>query len=265
MGIYHDHDILTDDGDDEEKRKLRAFIFDDGVAFGIIDQMVEHWRGWCQSHYSSRMIVMADDTKQAARISSYLHSRHNINCTLATSKEDMAGRRIKHFREKREGRCLVTVAMAYIGFDCPDLTHLAYLSTTRAATWLLQSFARVNRFDRNAPLDYDHQHAFVFAPDDKRMRVFMSWMREQQEVGVRERVKRFAPSPDGTMPIRSDIEPVSATLGATAIESLEGRIAPETKHYLDKLAKECPSFEGMPYHRMLDIVRYFGDKDHKPS
>lgn len=254
---------LIDDGEDEEARKVRTILSSDDFVCGLLDDMVCDWQEWRQRRgYNSRMIVMAEDTKQARRWRDYLQSRHNIPCVLATTREEAAGRKLRHFRERRSGQCLVTVAMAYVGFDCPDLTHLAYLTPTRAPSWLLQSFARVSRFDSNAPIDYDHQHAFVYAPDDQRLRVFFDWMRAQQEMGVRDRRggngTKAAGQEELPLAVPDDFEPISGLLGAQAVESLDRRINPETAAQLDAFTRNCPYAANLPKSQLYEILAKAG-------
>lgn len=254
---------MLNDGEDEESRKVRTFLSGDNAVAGLLDGMVEHWRDWCKRVYLSRMLVMADDQTQAKKWRKYLQEKHNVACVLATSKEESAGRKLRHFRERKHGQCLVTVAMAYVGFDCPDLTHLAYLSAARAPSWMLQSFARVSRFDRNAPVDYDHQHAFVFAPDDQRMRDFCVWLRDQQNMGMADRRGRTPPE-NGKAPLvveSDDFETISATIGGCAAESLSERIDPETTAKLEALKKQCPDAGGTTITGLFGILKTAGVLD----
>lgn len=249
------HDLM-DDGDDEESRKVLTFLSGEKTVGRLLDNMVDDWRVWCKTAYESRMLVMASSIAEARRWKHYLEEKHSIPCVLATSKEEAAGRKLRHFRERRHGQCLVTVAMAYVGFDCPDLTHLAYLSATRAPSWLLQSFARVSRFDRNAPIGYERQHSFVYAPDDLRMRVFMAWLRNQQEMGITERQVRGPlkePRKPGYPP-DDEFEPLDAAPGFTAMESLHARIEPAKLSRLMQFASSCPAAAGLPLSQLDEIL-----------
>lgn len=257
-GQEHILDMLEDNGD-EESRVTRTFLECDASVHRLLDGMVDHWRQWCRERYTSRLLVMADDTANARRWRTYLQGHHGISCTLATSREEAAGRNLAHFRERRQGQCLVTVAMAYVGFDCPDLTHLAYLSTARAPSWMLQSAARVSRFDARAPLAYEHQHAFVFAPDDARVRAFAQWMRVETNMGIRERICRTPNSP-GTPPIvpPEDFEPLAADPSRIAVESLTGRLDPDTVDRLESVRRTIPYADKLTTSQLHDMLRGLG-------
>lgn len=256
-GMSHEHDLL-DDNDDEESRKVRTFLSAERAVGDLLNDMVDDWRDWCKRVYHSRMIVMAEDVSQARKWKHYLESRHKIPCVLATCKEEAAGRKLRHFRERRHGQCLITVAMAYVGFDCPDLTHLAYLSPTRAPSWMLQSFARISHFDRAAPVDYDHQHAFVYAPDDERMRRFMDWLRQQQAMGVADRRGRTPPGPHERVDPQDEFDPLGATSGGVAVESLYRRIDPVTQERLEAFARKCPAASQIPRSQLFEILASAG-------
>ena len=258
---------LLDDNDEEESRKVRTFLASDASVCSLLDTMVADWRLWRDRAYASRMIVMADDTKAARRWHKYLEDKHNIPCVLATSKEESAGRHLRHFRERRSGQCLVTVAMAYVGFDCPDLTHLAYLSSIRAPSWMLQSFARVSRFDPKSTLDYARQHAFVYAPDDARMREFIAWLREQQRIGISDRSGNGAGGGKGPPPGGDNLdefEPLSAVAKGLAIESLHGRLNPDVEQRLCAFVSSCPGAETIPKSLLFEVLKRAGKDLSRP-
>lgn len=257
-GLPQIHDLLADD-DDEESRKVRTFLARSATVHQLLDNAVDHWQKFRRT-YQSRMIVMADDIASARQWRKYLEEHHGIPCTLATSKEEAAGTKLRQFRERKRGQCLVTVAMAYVGFDCPDLSHLVYLSAIRAPSWMLQSFARVSRFDPVAPCEYEHQHAYVFAPDDARMRAFMAWLRKQEDMGVEDR-RRRGPSPGEPKPVvrvDDEFEPVDAAAGGTAVESLDGRLPPEVEARLADFAVRCPDAADLPKSKLFKILSTAG-------
>lgn len=254
-GVEQTHD-LSGDGGDENSRIVRTMLSSDKYVHDILDHMVDDWRTFCRKEYESRMLVMADKIAEAVKMREYLQQRHNIACVLATSKEEAAGRQLRHFRERRQGQCLVTVAMAYVGFDCPDLTHLAYLSSIRAPSWMLQSFARVSRFDARAPISPERQHAYVYGPDDQRFREFCEWVRDQQAMGVADRLRggNGNREPKEVVEIQDDFEPIAATTGDLAVESLNRRISPEMEKKLRAFKDLCPAAASLPYSQLYEIL-----------
>lgn len=254
----HNLDLLDDDGD-EESRKIQAFLASEKAVRALIDRAVIDWNEWRQRVYQSRGIVIANDIAEAQRWRNYLRDHHKIHCTLATSKEERAGSQLRNFRERREGQWLVTVAMAYVGFDCPDLTHMVYLSSTRAPAWMLQSAARVSRVDSKAPVSYDGQHAFIYAPDDSRIRQFSEWVRAETEVGIEQRRERSSPfAARDLVEMPDDFEPISAEVGTCAVESLHRRLDPDVVARLDAFAASCPAAADLPRSKLFEILTRAG-------
>lgn len=83
-----------------------------------------------------------------------------------------------------EGRIpvAVTVAMAYVGTDAPNMTHLCVLTHYRSKSWLHQLFARVWR--RSPGIEYEDDYCVAFCPDDERLVTVVDELRAAQQVGV---------------------------------------------------------------------------------
>lgn len=255
---------LIDCSTEEDSRKVRAFLADDEACKGILDRMVADWRDWRRTKYPSRMIVMAADQDAARRWKEHMEKQHGIPCVLATSSEGAKGRRrLRQFRDEKRWHCLVTVAMAYVGFDCPDLTHLAYLSHIRAFSWMMQAIGRCSRVDHaNAALvPAQHQHAFVYSLDDEQNRKFCSAVRLSSRLGIADRPPDQRPARDEFAervlgPV-DDFEPVSARLGALAIETARpdiGRMNPALTAKLQEFAATCPGAKGLSLTQLYDIL-----------
>jgi hypothetical protein len=85
---------------------------------------------------------------------------------LATSDIADAHEAIAAYRLRSEPAVLVTVAMAYEGMDCPEVTHVACLTHIRSRPWLEQMIARATRVDPHGGA-YDEQRAVIYHPDDQ--------------------------------------------------------------------------------------------------
>lgn len=251
-GVKTVHDLLAPLSE-EDSRAIRTCLADDDYCTCILDEMVQDWRERVKNTYPTRMLVMAENISAARRWADYLERAHHIPCVLATSNERGSSRKMEAFRKRQEGQCLVTVAMAYVGFDCPDLSHLAYLSSIRAPAWMLQSFNRISRVDSRAPIAYDLQHAFVFAPDDAPMRQFLDWLRTEQEMGIADRRRGRAEGVGGPLP--EDFQPLDAEVGLCAIESLHGRIDPETEVAIAEFVRRCPEAADLPRSKLHGILK----------
>jgi hypothetical protein len=106
---------------------------------------------------------------------------------VAISDAPGAQEAIAAFRLRAEPSVLVTVAMAYEGMDCPEVTHVACLTHIRSRPWLEQMVARATRVDPHAGA-YDQQHAVVYHPDDVLFRRFRRQIETEQ--GTRARTPR---------------------------------------------------------------------------
>jgi superfamily II DNA or RNA helicase len=241
----------------EESRALQTFLASLDSVHGVIDRMLAHWRDWTQHNYRSRLIVVANRQSQAKNLAKYIESRHGLRCCLAISELDDSQDNLKRFRKYKEGDCLVTVGMAYVGLDVPDLTHMAFLSATRSFPYLLQAFARISRVDYACGLPYERLFGFVFTPDDGPMRRHWNWLRTAQVLGIKDRAQRN-PGTDGSEPreVRSDLfVPISATLGSVAYENLAGRLADDEVAQVEALRRECPEAAGLPHTMLATILR----------
>jgi superfamily II DNA or RNA helicase len=267
-GFYRRFDMASEDMEpeavEEGTKIVRTILSGWEAVRQILDEMVKHWKAQRERVNYGRMIVMAPDAAAAKRYARYLTETHDINCIVATIREERSGNKLSQFRKREKGQCLVTVAMAYVGFDCPDLTHLAYLSTIRAPSWMLQSFARISRRDRQTTLDYEQQRGFVFAPDDPLFRRFNCWLREEQLMGIQLSTGRRQEKPEGDgggygepkIEIRDGLQPLDVNLSGKAVESMSVRLAPATVARLEAFQAACPSARGLALSQLYEILRH---------
>jgi superfamily II DNA or RNA helicase len=106
---------------------------------------------------------------------------------VAISDAPGAQEAIAAFRLRAEPSALVTVAMAYEGMDCPEVTHVACLTHIRSRPWLEQMVARATRVDPHAGA-YEQQQAVVYHPDDVLFRRFRRAIETEQ--GTRARMPK---------------------------------------------------------------------------
>jgi superfamily II DNA or RNA helicase len=253
---------------EEERRALNTFLSRPETLYGVVDRCVDHWREWRAHMYPSRMIVIANRQKEARALAEYLHTKKGMQPVLAISDEGEASQReITAFRRDRKGDVLVTVGMAYIGLNVPDITHIAFLSNIRSIGYLMQALFRNNRYDRNAywtlrpeeHFSYPRQCAYSFVPDDPRMRAFAEWLREQTRIGIREREKRNPPEGPGPEGPEQSPEavftPIDAKLGKVSYEDMGGRLSPQEQAIVENLRLTCREAAGMPHTHLAAILR----------
>lgn len=179
---------------------LRTFLAKSGpdlVAKGLRD-----WLVYRASYPRSHCIVVADSQAAAKRYAGIARTETGESVALAISDDSTeAHRALRRFRTGKGARILVTVGMAYEGLDAPHASHLILLTANRWHGWLMQSVARVTRFQKG-------KRAFVYVPDDPRMREFVEWMKHEQQVGAKEREKREGVGGDRTpnmIPVDSEV------------------------------------------------------------
>ncbi|TXH55567.1 MAG: hypothetical protein E6Q97_08580 [Desulfurellales bacterium] len=252
--VEHILDTLDDNGQ-ENARVVRTFLRCEDTVHKLLDIAVEHWRTWRNDCYESRMLVMADTIKDAEKWRNYLSNHHGIPCVLATSDAASASRDLEAFRLKKCGLCLVTVGMAYVGFDCPDITHTVYLSRVRAKSYLAQASARGSRFDPMARIEYRYQHAFMFGPDDEALRRFAIENRLQTETGIRDRPEREGIGGGGAFSPLDTFKPLGADPGAIAVESLARRLSPADVAMVEDFIRRCPRAASTPRSVLFEILQ----------
>ena len=137
-----------------------------------------------------RGLIAATDQEHARTVISYLRRVHgNLQVLLATQDESQAQDNLRRFR-RGEGDVLVTVAMAHVGYDCPAISVVLPLTTTRQEGWLRQLVARGLRM--LPTLDRELQVCHAIVPDDARMAAFVAQLRGESVAGLRQREEREA-------------------------------------------------------------------------
>lgn len=261
-GSTDSYDMASAQLDAEALKKnpdiLNTFLSGWNAVKSVLDEMVDHWRRQQKIHPYGRMLVIAKGQDEAERYAGHLSDTHGITCVLATERTERKGVKLSAFRRRSAGVCLVTVQKAYIGFDCPDLTHLAFLSDIRAPSWMLQSFARVTRFDREAPMLYPQQRAYVFGPDDPCFRWFNEVLRKEQNlvVGMREKKRQQSPRDGGGGPYleQSNFTPLDITISGKSVESMTRRLEPDIVKSVQAFAADLPGAQAVPISLMYEIL-----------
>lgn len=107
---------------------------------------------------------------------------------------------------------LVTVRMAFIGYDCPEITVVGVLTHYRDGGHLMQLVGRGLRvWDKMPPRE---QSCVIVAPDDPKMQGFLSLLRDENEQGLKlldEREDREA----GSEPVQETLSYVEAAVATT--------------------------------------------------
>lgn len=157
----------------------------------LVDKAVEYLIERRRVFIGYKGLIAAVDQTHAKDIHEYIKRRHrNFNAVVAISDEDGSHEVMNDFRPKSiggadRGDILVTVGMAYVGYNCPSITVVGMLTNKRYEGWLEQTAMRGGRVWSERPVD--EQWVIVVAPNDKRMREFADNLRSASEAGLKYR------------------------------------------------------------------------------
>lgn len=228
------HSIQIASATDKEVSKvIQTFLGKTEFRTNLLRRGLEHWTRHRKTVYPSRAIVVCATQKMAREVSEQIEQWYKgVQVVLAISDEGAeAQKAIRKFRRNEYGHVLVTVGMAYEGLDVPDCKHLICLTDTRSIPWLDQAFARVTRVDYNAiseGFNYKKQKAYIFVPDDPRMKNVVAHLEEEQDRGIK--IKE-AKQPDGTL--EEEAEPEDKSEPGSTFIGLGARSGDSTTAMLD--------------------------------
>lgn len=155
----------------------------------LVDQFVEIANEQRRiTHPGLRDLIAARNQKQAGEIQEYLLKRHRIKALKAVSEDGAeAHEALRQFKQGKH-TTLVTVNMAYVGYDYPAISHILPLTAYRAGGYLSQLTARGLRVWRDIPAE--NQTCYMVAPNDPMMARFVEELRNESDKGLKERERR---------------------------------------------------------------------------
>ena len=127
-------------------------------------------------------LIIAMDHEHARGIVELMRRRHGVIPTLVLSDDPTASARIDHFAEGSMP-WIVAVRMVSEGVDIPRLRVGVFATNTSTELFFRQATGRLVRWTRGLR----HQKAFLFIPDDPRLRAFASQIAEQRRHSLRRR------------------------------------------------------------------------------
>ena len=125
-------------------------------------------------------MVIAMDQDHAKGIAKILHERLGVRSTIATSDDPSASRKIADFTESNDP-WIVAVRMVSEGVDIPRLKVGVYATNTVTDLFFRQAVGRLVRTTGGSR----EQRAYMFIPDDARLRQFASGIAEQRRHSLR--------------------------------------------------------------------------------
>lgn len=212
--------------DAEVSQVIQTFLGKTEFRDRLLMRGLEHWVNQRKT-YKSRCIVVCASQDMARAVSKQISELHpKCEVALAISDDPRSDKVIKAFRRGQFGHVLVTVGMAYEGLDVPDCKHMICLTDARSIPWLEQAFARVTRVDYKAiaaGIPYSEQKAFIFVPDDPKMRTVVSYLETEEDRGIRikkEREEQEEKAEKDRSEAGVTFKPLGATSTGTSIGAL---------------------------------------------
>lgn len=221
---------LSDDGDD-----LAPALRDEKVWKPLVDRVVVKVRDKQKFNKSYRGLISCMQQSDAKKVQKYLQQQYpDLRVGIAVSADTDAPQSLADFKVKPMD-ILVTVRMAFIGYDCPQITVVGILTHYRDGGHLMQLVGRGLRVWKEMPAR--NQSCVIVAPDDPKMQGFLSLLREEQEQGLKLIDERETPEP-GEEPI----EPVQPML--SFVESAVATTTKAASNEVDVDADELLLIEG---------------------
>lgn len=173
---HHRRSTLREAKGKDVQRTRSAFLGDSQAMDDFIRRALAHWKQWRQRNAlagDAKCIILCKSQEEAIRVTAWLETEGvRVAIAISDDGDGKSDQRIGDFANNLGAHVLVTVAMAHVGLDVPDATHLICLSRYRSKSWLEQAFARVTRFNPKFG-SWDAQRAFIFVPDELEMQAFI--------------------------------------------------------------------------------------------
>lgn len=142
----------------------------------VLDQAHHRLVELRRTHPAAAGLVIAADQEHAKGIARLLHQRHRVHAVVATSDDPSASARIARFAESADP-WIVAVRMVSEGVDIPRLRLGVYATTTTTELFFRQA---VGRFVRHTGGRAADERAWLFIPDDPRLRTWAASIAEQR-------------------------------------------------------------------------------------
>lgn len=169
-------------------QRLRTALSLEGDWLGtVLRDAVDRLATIRRTHPAAAGLVIASDQEHARGIADLLRWRFKTHPTLVTSDDPTASDRIARFAAGTD-EWLVAVRMVSEGVDIPRLRVGVYATTTTTELFFRQAVGRLVRWMPGVP----DQRAWLFIPDDPRLRAWAALMAQQRRHSLARDARRGA-------------------------------------------------------------------------
>ncbi|MFA9443978.1 DEAD/DEAH box helicase [Egicoccus sp. AB-alg6-2] len=198
-------------------QRLRTALSPDGEWLPtVLEQAHTQLLRLRESQPDAGGLVIAMDVEHARSIQKLLKAGHGVDAVVATSDDPLASEKIADFAAGRDP-WIVAVRMVSEGVDVPRLRVGVYATNTVTELFFRQAVGRLVRWSGSLR----RQKAFMFIPDDFRLRTFATQIAEQRTHSLKRREEEGDQDPvdllDQLPPEGEDQLSLFAAISATAV------------------------------------------------
>ncbi|HVM20271.1 MAG TPA: DEAD/DEAH box helicase family protein [Egibacteraceae bacterium] len=181
-GTVTEYDLSRDGTD------LRDVLRRADVWQPLADAVVSSVQDKQHQHPEHRGLISCMDMNEAKAVHRYLRATYpTLRASIATSDDDENARRALQAFKTDPADVLITVRMAFIGYDCKSISVVGVLTNYRDPGHLMQLVGRgLRTWDKTT---FSEQSCRIIAPDDPKMQNFIKVMRQEMAEGLRERAE----------------------------------------------------------------------------
>ncbi len=178
--------------------RLRTALSADGQWLSaVLDHAEQRLTEIRQTHSDAGGLIIATDQDHARAIASLVAKRYGAKPEIALSDDPKASSVIDRFSQS-DDPWIVAVRMISEGVDIPRLRVGVFASTTTTAMFFRQAVGRIARWTPGQR----SQRAYMYVPDDPRLRVHAAGIATQRRHSIEARRRR---EQDGYNPALDDL------------------------------------------------------------
>ncbi|TJZ95648.1 DEAD/DEAH box helicase family protein [Actinacidiphila oryziradicis] len=251
---------LSDDGSE-----LMPALRDEKTWKPLVDLVVRSVRDKQKFNAAYRGLISCMQQAEAKKVVKYLRESHpDLRVGLAVSADSgAAGQALADFKVQPMD-LLVTVRMAFIGYDCPQIAVVGVLTHYRDGGHLMQLIGRGLRVWKGGP-PARQQSCIIVAPDDPKMQRFLDLMRDEALQGLRiieERGEEEEPKEPGE-PVQETFSYVESSV-ATTTRAASNEVDVEADEFLLIEGYKVMADSGEDATKLKKILEFAGMEVQKP-